>query len=111
MAKFRLDNKTAVITGGASGIGRSIAETFAQQGAHVFILDINQEAAKDLAKALQLKGWLAKSYKADLTKQKTVQRLIEKIHAQHPIDILVNNAGVGFVGNLEQTPALFTKIS
>ena len=56
MAKFRLDKKTAVVTGGGSGIGRSIALNFAQSGAFVYILDINLKNAEATVKKITEEG-------------------------------------------------------
>jgi 2-keto-3-deoxy-L-fuconate dehydrogenase len=52
---FSLQQKTAAITGGGSGIGKAVAEVFAQQGAEVFILDLNKSAAEEVAKAIRPK--------------------------------------------------------
>ena len=103
MSKFSLNDKVAIVTGGASGIGKSIVEVFAQQGAYVYILDINLASAKQLAQDLSETGAQVKAYKLDLTKQNQVIKRFQKIQDTHPIDILVNNAGIGFVGNLEAT--------
>ena len=103
MNAFRLDNKSAIITGAGSGIGKSIAEVFAANGAIVHILDINEFAANETAAKITQNGGQAFSHICDVSAQGDVVQLVEKIYRQAPINILVNNAGVGFIGNLEQT--------
>ena len=64
---FRLDNKSAVITGGASGIGRAIAEVFADQGASVYILDIKDLRGQEVVNAIEANGGEVKYLNCDLT--------------------------------------------
>lgn len=103
MSPFNLNNKTAVITGAGSGIGQSIAEVFAENGATVHIIDLNENAANEAVAAIEKKGGKAFSHNCDVSNQAEIVGLIEKIQRQTPINILVNNAGIGFVGNLEKT--------
>ena len=60
--KFSLKNKSAIITGGGSGIGKAIAETFSQQGAHVHILDYDLQSASETVESIVAKGFLATAY-------------------------------------------------
>lgn len=101
-APFRLDNKTAIITGGASGIGASIAQVFAQQGAQVHILDINIDAGEALAKEISGQEGQAFFHHCDITDQKKVNATFEGIGQ---LDILVNNAAIAHIGNVETTTA------
>lgn len=103
MQKFSLAGKVAVITGGASGIGKSIARNFAAGGAHVHLLDINAEAAAETVDQIGREGFPADYHPCDISVQERVVKTITEIQNRHPIDILVNNAGIGFVGNVEQT--------
>jgi 2-keto-3-deoxy-L-fuconate dehydrogenase len=103
MSNFRLDNKVAVITGAASGIGRAIAETFAANGAFVHILELNLEQAQAVAQTIIARGGNAKAHLCDVANQASVQQLFIEIARQHPINILVNNAGIAHIGNLENT--------
>lgn len=103
---FRLDNKTAVITGGGSGIGKAITEMFAQQGAFVFILDMDERGAANVAQGIADKGGKAAFKKCDVSGQETVQEVINAIIAEAgAIDILVNNAGISHIGTAESTSA------
>jgi 3-oxoacyl-[acyl-carrier protein] reductase len=87
----RLSGGVAIVTGGASGFGEGIARRFAQEGAHVAIADLNEDAAKNLAKEI---GGLA--VRADISRGSDVKALVETVRAQWgEIDILVNNAGIG----------------
>ncbi len=99
----RLDNKTALITGAASGIGFSIARRFAAEGAHVHLLDLKEKEVQDAALLIQSEGGRATAHTCDVTDQQQVIELAQSIQNQHAINILVCNAGIGFVGNLERT--------
>src|SRR5258706_4374788 len=101
---FDLKNKVAVITGGASGIGKAIAEVFAAQGARVCILDLNENAVSELTQALSSQKLLAKGYVCNVTLQSDVQSVFEFISKEFGrIDILVNSAGIAHIGKLENT--------
>lgn len=95
-----IQNKSAVITGGGSGIGRAIAELFAQQGAAVHIIELNQEAAAEVVKGITGTGKTAAAHVCDISNQQQVLDTIQKIGR---VDILVNNAGIAHIGNVEQT--------
>lgn len=101
---LRLDGKTAIVTGGGSGIGRGIAEMFAQQGAHVQILEINKAVAEEATAAIATAGNRATTRVCDITNQKGVRNEIQKIVDEcGQIDILVNNAGIAHVGSVTTT--------
>jgi 3-oxoacyl-[acyl-carrier protein] reductase len=91
----QLDDKVAVITGGAQGIGRAIAELFARRGAHIVIADINQEKAEATAQAIAASsGRRAIAVKTNVTDGENAQAMIDRTIAEFGrIDILVNNAG------------------
>lgn len=103
MATINLENKVAVITGAGSGIGRSMAEVFAANGAIVHVLDLQENAAAGTAALITARQGKAFAHACDVSDQAGMVALMAQIQAQHPINILVNNAGIGFVGNLEQT--------
>ncbi|HVH87310.1 MAG TPA: glucose 1-dehydrogenase [Terriglobales bacterium] len=100
---FRLDGKTAVVTGGASGIGKSIAFAFADAGASIHILEVNKDSAEETAATIRKEGGKAEWYICDVSDQRQVKEVFTKIATHHPINILVNNAGVSHVGKLETT--------
>lgn len=102
---FRLDGKTAFITGAGSGIGRSIAQVYAAAGAAVWVADINEDSAKETVDLITKDDGTAHWVKCDVTLNSSAERAVETaLELSKQIDILVNNAGVGFVGNLENTP-------
>lgn len=104
MQLFNLTGKTAVITGGGSGIGRAIAEIFAQQGAEVFIVELNKDAAEEAAKAIQQKGGTAYPLSCNVANQKEVEEAFATvIEKKTKLDVLVNCAGIAHIGNVENT--------
>ena len=106
MQTIDLKQKRAVITGAASGIGLAIAQTFAQSGATVVLLDLDE--AKTLAAAKQI-GPAASGFACDVTSEANVTSAFTKIAT--PIDILVNCAGIAHVGSLQTTtPADFERL-
>ena len=101
---FKLTGKVAVVTGGGSGIGRAIATTFAQQGAHLVVLDLDERAAGETAAAITRAGGKAVAAASDVADSASVTAAFDRIvQEQGRIDILVNNAGVAHVGTIEQT--------
>lgn len=100
---FRLDNKTALITGGASGIGLAMSRLFAQQGAEVHILELNLKSAEEAAAELNAAGFVAFAHSLDVSKQSDVVAVMNKIAANKKIDILVNNAGIAHIGKAHTT--------
>jgi 2-keto-3-deoxy-L-fuconate dehydrogenase len=96
---FSLQNKTAIITGGASGIGLAMSQLFVKQGAKVHILEIDAQRAIAVAKELGN----AEAHEVDVSKQLQVVAVINKITEKEKIDILVNNAGVAHVGKAHTT--------
>lgn len=95
---MKLDNKVAIITGGAMGIGRGIVETFLKYGAKVYILDYSDNldsTVNELSKNGQIFG-----ENVDIRNSGDVEKIIDKIYENEgKIDILVNNAGVARLSN------------
>ncbi|OFX89050.1 MAG: 3-oxoacyl-[acyl-carrier-protein] reductase [Bacteroidetes bacterium GWF2_33_16] len=91
-----LEGKTALVTGAARGIGKSIALKLAEQGANIAFTDLQyNDSAKEVEKEIQLLGVKAKAYASDASKFEETQTLVDEIQKEFgTIDILVNNAGI-----------------
>ncbi len=94
---FRLDGRTALVTGGASGIGERTVRALAGSGAHVLVADINEGAARALAAEVGN----AAAIRLDVTDPSGIVPALGQVEA---LDILVNNAGIGHVGSVEECP-------
>lgn len=100
----RLEGKTAIVTGGGQGIGRAICETFAREGATVWVPDFFVDRAKATADAINTAGGKAFSDQVDVSKEDSVKAMIDRAIAKlGRIDILVNNAGVECLKSVEET--------
>lgn len=105
---FSLSNKTALVTGGGSGIGRAIAVLFAKQGASVYILDLDEKGAAETVEEIKTAGGTAGFIICNVSDQQAVKTAVAQFPAIH---MLVNNAGVAHVGNAENTAVEdFTRI-
>lgn len=100
MTMFSLNQKSAVITGGGSGIGEAIAVLFAARGAFVQIVDLNIDAARAVVAKIAHAGGQASAYCANIADQEEVRQVFSQINT---IDILVNNAGVAHIGKADNT--------
>lgn len=99
---FRLDNKTAVITGAASGIGRAVANVFARQGASLRLLDLDKAALETAAAEISRSGVPVGVYEVDVTDRQAVAAVFASIGKT---DILVNCAGISHIGSATTTEA------
>ena len=97
---FSLKNKTAVITGGGSGIGQAIAVLFAKQGANVHVIELNEESGFNTKNRINTEGGTCTIHPCNVADQAAVFAIFEKMGN---LDILVNNAGIAHVGNVENT--------
>lgn len=101
---FDLTGKNAVITGGGSGIGQAIAQTFAKAGALVRIVEIKKEAALATEEEIEKQGGTVETFVTDVSNQSSVQDTMNQIiQKDRKIDILVCCAGVAHIGTLEST--------
>jgi 3-oxoacyl-[acyl-carrier protein] reductase len=102
----KLDGKVAFVTGAGSGIGRAIAEAFAQEGARVAVNDISGARARATADRVRRGGGDALPVRGDVSVEATVKGMVRRtLRAFARIDILVNNAGVVSFALVEQMPA------
>jgi len=92
---MRLENKVAVITGGAQGIGRAIALGMAREGAKVVVADLQSEKTRSVADEVKILGGDALGFEVNVADESSVKKLAEATYADFGrIDILVNDAGV-----------------
>lgn len=97
---FSLKDKTAVVTGGGSGIGRAISELFAKQGAEVHIFDLDENLANETVAGIESAGGKAYFHQCNVASQENVRAAFSGLSR---LDILVNNAGVAHIGTAEST--------
>lgn len=96
----RLAGKIALVTGAGAGIGRAMASVFAAEGAHVYVTDVNGEAAAETVAALKSDGHAATAGTMDVSRGQDVTALMRTVAAAHgKLDILVNNAGLNVRGD------------
>ncbi len=103
MYSSRLDGKSALVTGAASGIGRAVAFEFARAGAHVVLLDLTLETATSAAEQIARDtGAICTPVACDVSDEASVAKAFAQINGKQ-LDILVNSAGVAHVGTLMDT--------
>lgn len=96
LSHFSLDNKIVIVTGGGQGIGKEIAVTFAQAGAHLVIADINPETAGKTAQHITSLGRDALAIQADVRDMAQIDAMVNRtLEKFGHIDVMVNNAGFG----------------
>lgn len=101
--KFDLGGKTAIVTGGGSGIGLAISTTLAKQGALVHILELNLDLAEAAVVSIKDEGGSAQAHSCNVAKQDEVKKVVASITATSTIDMLINNAGIAHIGDVENT--------
>jgi len=109
---MRLDGKTAVVTGAASGIGRATAEVLAEAGAHVLLGDIAEDKGEEAAAAIRGKGQGADFIRLDVTNLDSVEAFKQQAYAKRPqVDVVVNVAGWGKIEPfVKNSPDFWRKI-
>jgi 2-hydroxycyclohexanecarboxyl-CoA dehydrogenase len=96
---MRLPDKVAIVTGGASGLGRGIALALAREGARVAVVDLNEAGARDTVEAIAKNGGQAAAWRADISDKARIDQVVAEIISRWgTVDILVNNAGLDRVG-------------
>jgi len=91
----RLKDRIALVTGSGAGIGRAVAKLFAEEGAHVYLTDIDGEAVTKAAEEHSAKGHAVTGMTVDVSKGQDVTALMRAIEQQHRrLDVVVNNAGI-----------------
>lgn len=99
---MKLADKTAIVTGAASGIGKGIAELFAAEGAAVAIADLKRDAAEAAAEELRRAGGKAMAVEMDVTREEQVEAGTDEVaRAYGGVDILISNAGIQIVNPIE----------
>jgi NAD(P)-dependent dehydrogenase (short-subunit alcohol dehydrogenase family) len=95
MATYDVAGRSALVTGGGSGIGRAVALLLAANGAAVLVADRNREAAETVAGEIEGAGGTAAAFAGDVTKAEDVDRMVAAAGELGPLRIGVNNAGIG----------------
>ena len=102
---MKLQDKVCIVTGAASGIGKAIAMTYAQEGGKVVIADMNRSSAQAVADEIVKAGGLAMAVVMDVTSEEQVNAAVaEVVAAWGGVDVLVSNAGVQIVHPVEEFP-------
>jgi sorbitol-6-phosphate 2-dehydrogenase len=119
MSWLGLKGKRVIVTGGASGIGKTVSEHFAKEGADVIIADVSEESGKQVAEDLEKKHGSKQLFvKTDVTSKDSVDNMVkEAIERFGGVDVLVNNAGINIPrllvdpdGKEELTPEIWDKV-
>ncbi|WP_341201926.1 SDR family oxidoreductase [Metaplanococcus flavidus] len=105
MDLFKLEGKTAIVTGGGRGLGAQIAQGFAEAGANVVVCSRKLEACEETAELLKELGVNALALKCDVTNEQEVENVIRKtVEEFGAVDILVNNSGATWGALAEEMP-------
>ncbi len=101
---MRMQGKTAVVTGAATGIGRAIAERLAAEGGHAFCTDIDVEALERVVAGIRAAGGRAEALRCDVSSAEDVERLMAEAEAAGGPHALVSNAAIQYERTIEDTP-------
>ena len=101
---FRLNGKSAIVTGGGSGIGKAVAEIFSSQGAHVFVFDVDDSRIQQVVDRINQSGGRASGRVCNVAnKENVAQSVASVVEESGRLDIVVNNAGIAHIGTIETT--------
>jgi len=93
--------KVAIVTGGASGIGRAVCQELGKFGATMVVADINLEGAEEVSKAISGNGGSATAAELDVRDAEAIQKLVDETFAEHGrLDYMFNNAGINIAGEV-----------
>ncbi len=93
-------DKVAIVTGGASGIGRAVCRAMGREGAIVVIADVDIQGAREVVKTISAAGGQARAVGLDVTQEKAVRSLINETAGEYGhLDFMFNNAGIGVIGD------------
>ena len=93
-------DKIAIVTGGASGMGRAACEQMGRHGATLVVADINHEGAEEVAESIVAAGGQARAVHLDVTQREDVTNLVNETAREHGrLDLIFNNAGIGILGD------------
>lgn len=99
-----LKDKVALVTAGASGMGRSGSELFAAHGAHVYVVDVNEEAAAEVVAGIEAQGGSATAAAVDVRDLGALEALAKRVTDDHGrLDVLYNNVGIPGAAGLEMS--------
>ena len=102
---FRLDGKTAIVTGGGRGLGAQIAEAYAEAGANVVVCSRNLDACEEMSQRLKERGTDSLAFRCDVTDPEEVRAVVDgTLEHFGGIDILVNNSGATWGAAVEEMP-------
>lgn len=103
MSEKRFEGKVAVVTGGASGIGKATAEKFMEEGAKVAIIDVSKRVGEEAVSEMKAKGFDPLLLIGDVTRSSDVKRMVREVRDRFGrIDVLFNNAGILVEGTVEE---------
>ncbi len=102
---MRFTNRRVLVTGGAGGLGRALAEAFAREGAELLLTDREERAVREVADSLRRRGHRAEACAFDVTDERAVHEALEASQrVGGPLDVVINNAGVGHTGATADAP-------
>ena len=103
--ELNLRDKSVIVTGGGSNIGRAISLAFAREGAHLSVAEIDGARAQDRRRGARLGAASAQVVKTDVTNWDSVRAMVKAVEARHgKVDVLVNNVGWTSTGSSSRRP-------